>query len=143
MIREVPIPVDGFYSKGFVEKLERERRYGNVYTVEDRGGAFLLRMEFPRWMPDLGIPARSKLPDELPDYDYDLTLKDDQFIIKGRCTDENVRKISSSVGAFPPEFTTVVTLTDKVAGFVHRFENKLLEVFLLKEEQTPWERAYR
>jgi hypothetical protein len=143
MIREVPIPVDGFYSKGFVEKLERERRYGNVYTLEDRGGALLLRMEFPRRMPELGIPARSKLPDELPDYDYDLTLKDDQFIIRGRCTDENVRKISSSVGAFPPEFTTVVTLKDKVVGFVHHFENKLLEVFLLKEEHNPWERAYR
>jgi hypothetical protein len=143
LIREMPIPVDGFYSKGFVEKLERERRYGNVYTLEDRGGAFLLRMEFPRWMPDLGIAARSKLPDELPDYDYDLTLKDDQLIIKGRCSDEGVRKISSSVGAFPPEFTTVVTLTDKVVGFVHRFENKLLEVFLLKDEQNPWERAYR
>jgi hypothetical protein len=143
LIREVPIPVDGFYSKGFVEKLERERRYGNVYTMEDRGGAFLLRMEFPRWMPDLGIAARAKLPDELPDYDYDLLLKDDQFIIKGRCTDENVRKISSSVGAFPPEFTTVITLKEKVVGFAHRFENKLLEVFLLKEEQSPWGSAYR
>jgi hypothetical protein len=143
LIREVPIPVDGFYSKGFVEKLERERRYGNVYTMEDRGGAFLLRMEFPRWMPDLGIAARAKLPDELPDYDYDLLLKDDQFIIKGRCTDENVRKISSSVGAFPPEFTTVITLKEKVVGFAHRFENKMLEVFLLKEEQSPWGSAYR
>jgi hypothetical protein len=143
LIREVPIPVDGFYSKGFVEKLERERRYGNVYTVEDRGGAFLLRMEFPRRMPDLGIAARSKLPDELPDYDYDLALKDDQLIVKGRCTDENVRKISSSVGAFPPEFTTVITLKEKVVGFAHRFENKLLEVFLLKEEQNSWGNAYR
>ena len=48
VIREIPVPVEGFYSKGFVDKLERERRYGNVYTVEDQGGAFLVRMEFPR-----------------------------------------------------------------------------------------------
>jgi hypothetical protein len=143
LIRAVPVPVEGFYSKGFDEKLERERRYGNVYTVEDRGGAFLLRMEFPRLMPDLGIAARANLPDELPDYDYDLLLKHDEFIIKARCTDENVRKISSSVGAFPPEFTTVITLKEKVVGFVHRFENKLLEVFLFKEGQNPWESAYR
>jgi hypothetical protein len=143
LIRELPIPVDGFYSKGFVEKLERERRYGNVYTMEDRGGAFLLRMEFPRWMPDIGIPGRSKLPDELPDYDYDLVLNNGQFIVKGRCTDENVRKISSSVGAFPPEFTTVITLKENVIGFAHRFEDKLLEVFLLKERQNQWGNAYR
>jgi NAD-dependent dihydropyrimidine dehydrogenase PreA subunit len=143
LIRELPIPVDGFYAKGFDEKLERERRYGNVYTVEDRGGALLLRLEFPRRMPDIGIASRSKLPDEMPDYDYDLALHDGQFIIKGRCADENVRKISSSFGAFPPEFTTVITLKEKVVGFAHRFEDKLLEVFLLKEQQNKWGNAYR
>jgi hypothetical protein len=143
VIRDVPIPVDGFYSKGFVEKIERERRYGNVYTVEDRGGALLLRLEFPTRLPDIGLPDRRQLPDEMPEYDYDLALKDSQFIIKGKCTDERVRKISSSIGAFPPEFTTIVPLKDRVSGFVHRFENKLLEVFLLKDKENSWETSYR
>jgi hypothetical protein len=143
MIREVPIPVDGFYSKGFDEKLERERRYGNVYTVEDRGGALLLRLEFPRRMPDIGIASRANLPDEMPDYDYDLALNDGQFIIKGRCADENVRKISSSFGAFPPEFTTVIPLKEKISGFTHRSEDKILEVLLLKEQQNKWGNAHR
>lgn len=143
IIRDVPIPVEGFYSKGFDDKLERERRYGNVYTIEDRGGALLVRLEFPRRMPDIGIASRAKLADEMPDYDYDLALQNGHFIIKGRCADENVRKISSSVGAFPPEFTTVISLTEKVVGFVHRFENKLLEVMLLKEQQNKWGNAYR
>jgi hypothetical protein len=143
VIRDLPIPVDGFYSKGFVEKLERERRYGNVYTVEDRGGALLLRLEFPTRLPDIGLPDRQQLPDEMPEYEYDLALKDSQFIIKGKCTDEKVRKISSSIGAFPPEFTTIVPLKDRVVGFVHRFENKLLEVFLLKDKGNSWETSYR
>lgn len=134
LVRDRPVPVDGFYSKGFVDKLEREKRYGNVYTVEDRGGAFLVRLEFPRWMPDIGLPARSQIPDEMPDYDYDLALKDGQFIVKGRCTDERIRQISSSVGAFPPEFTTVIPLQEKVVGFAHQFKDKLLEVFLVKEK---------
>ena len=143
VIRELPIPVDGFYSKGFVEKLERERRYGNVYTVEDRGGALFLRLEFPRRLPDIGLPNRQQLSDEMPEYDYDLALKDSQFIIKGRCTDERVRKISSSIGAFPPEFTTIIPLKDRVVGFAHRFENKLLEVLLLKGQKSQWETSYR
>jgi ferredoxin len=133
VIRHAPIPVDGFYEKGFVEKLERERRYGNVYTLQDWGGAYFLRLEFPRKVPDIGLPVRSKLPDEMPDYDYDLILKDGHFVVKGRCTDQKVRSISSSVGAFPPEFTTVIALQDKVHGFSHRYENKLLEVLLLKK----------
>jgi ferredoxin len=143
VIREIPIPVDGFYSKGFVEKLERERRYGNVYTVEDRGGALFLRLEFPRRLPDIGLPNRQQLSDEMPEYDYDLALKDSQFIIKGRCTDERVRKISSSIGAFPPEFTTIIPLKERVVGFAHRFENKLLEVLLLKGQKNQWETSYR
>jgi 4Fe-4S binding domain len=143
VIREIPIPVDGFYSKGFVEKLERERRYGNVYTVEDRGGALFLRLEFPRQLPDIGLPNRRQLPDEMPEYDYDLALKDSQFVVKGRCTDEQVRKISSSIGAFPPEFTTIVPLKERVVGFAHRFENKLLEVLLLKDQRNRLETSYR
>jgi hypothetical protein len=142
MVRNLPIPVDGFYSRGFDEKLERERRYGNVYTVEDRGGALLLRLEFPRSIPDIGVADRSKISDEMPDYDYDLALQDGQFIIRGRCSDERVRKISSSVGAFPPEFTTVIPLQDRIVGFAHKFENKLLEVFLLKDRSTPWGVTY-
>jgi hypothetical protein len=143
MVRDLPIPVDGFYSRGFVDKLERERRYGNVYTVEDRGGALLLRLEFPRSIPDIGIADRLKISDEMPDYDYDLALKNGQFIVRGRCSDERVRKISSSVGAFPPEFTTVIPLQDRIVGFAHKFENKLLQVLLLKDRITPWGATYQ
>ena len=143
MVRNLPIPVDGFYSRGFVDKLERERRYGNVYTVEDRGGALLLRLEFPRSLPDIGVADRQKISDEMPDYDYDLALKSGQFIVRGRCSDERVRKISSSVGAFPPEFTTVIPLQGRIVGFAHKFENKLLEVLLLKDRSTPLGATYQ
>jgi len=132
LVRDIPVPVQGFYSEGFVDKVERERRYGNVYTVEDRGKSFLVRMEFPRYIPDIGIAERERLPDEMPDYDYDLMLGDEELIVKGKCTDENVRKISSSIGAFPPEFMTVIPLHERIAGFVHHFDKKLLEVLLVK-----------
>lgn len=143
LIRDVPISFDGFYAPGFVEKLERERRYGNVYTIEDRGGAFLLRMEFPRLMPDIGLSFGSQLPHEMPDYDYDLMLQNGQFIVKGRCADEQVRKVSSSFGAFPPEFTTVIPLRERVTGFAHRCQNKLLEVFLIKDNGSRWSESHR
>ncbi|HSK29715.1 MAG TPA: YfhL family 4Fe-4S dicluster ferredoxin [Candidatus Limnocylindria bacterium] len=131
-VRDIPIPVDGFYSKGFVDKLERERRYGNVYTVEDRGGAYLVRIEFPRRMPEILVANSPELSQEMPDYDYDLALRDSQLIVKGKCLDDKVRKISSSVGAFPPEFTTVIPFQQRLAGFAHQFERKLLEVLLVK-----------
>jgi len=132
LVREMPIPVEGFYSKGFVAKRERERRYGNIYTVEDCGGAFLMRMEFPRWLPEIGVKSREQLSDEMPDYDYDLSLQNGDLIVKGRCIDEKVRKISSSVGAFPPEFTSIIPFRQRISGFVHQFHDKNLEVLLVK-----------
>jgi Pyruvate/2-oxoacid:ferredoxin oxidoreductase delta subunit len=131
-VRSSPIPVDGFYARGFVDKLERERRYGNVYTLQDLGDAYFLRLEFPTRVPDVGLPATADLPAEMPDYDYDLALRDGHFIIKGKVVDERIRRITSSVGAFPTEFTTIVPLKQKVQGFSHRFGNQLLEILLLK-----------
>ncbi len=132
LLRRLPVSVEGFYGKGFVGKLERERRYGQAYTIEDLGEAYLLRMEFPRKVPDIGLLVDSDLPSEMPDYDYELVLKDGHFIVKGRCGDERVRKITGNAGAFPSGFTTVVSLQEKVQGFSHHYENKLLEVLLVK-----------
>ena len=56
LIRDVPIPFDGFYSPGFVEKLERERRYGNVYTIEDRGGGLARVNGRVRLVEGLALP---------------------------------------------------------------------------------------
>ena len=93
-----------------------------------------MRMEFPRWVPEIGIANREQLPDAMPDYDYDLSLGDEELIVKGKCTDEKVRKISSSVGAFPPEFTSVIPFRERISGFVHQFMTKTLEVLLVKAQ---------
>ena len=43
-------------------------------------------------MPDIGIAKRENLPDELPDYDYDLELQDGQLTVKGKCTTKQCGK---------------------------------------------------
>jgi len=93
-------------------------------------------------MPELGL-ANREIPTEMPDYDYDISLKNAQLIIKGKCIDERVRKLSASFGAFPPEFTTVIPLQDQVTGFVHRYENKVLEVLLVKRDGSSSGVSYR
>ena len=133
LLRRIPVPVEGFYDSRFVEKVERERRYGHAYTVEDLGKAYHLRLEFPTQVPRLGIAIAPKLPERMPDYDYDLLLKEGQLIVRGKLLDSRVRKISSSIGAFPPEFTTVIPLQDRVYGFAHHLGSKVLDVLLLKE----------
>jgi ferredoxin len=131
---ESGVGFDGFYAgrEHFDEKLERERRYGSVYRLEDRDDAYILRLEFPRALPPSSLADELGLPHEMPDYDYELQLQDGSFVVHGRVTDPQVRKLTAVAPAFPPEFTTRVALRDRVAGFRHRYRDKTLEVILPK-----------
>jgi len=125
---------DGFYGDRdhFDEKLERDRRYGSIYKIVDRDDAYILRLEFPRRLPPSSLADELGLPPEMPDYDYELSLQDGTFVVHGRVVDPQVRKLTSVAPAFPPEFTTRVSLRDPVAGFRHRYRDKTLEVILPK-----------
>jgi ferredoxin len=131
---------DGFYgardggNAAFDEKVERDRRYGSIYKVEDRDDAYIVRLEFPRRLPPSSLADELGLPPEMPDYDYQLSLQDGTFVVHGRVTDPKVRKLTAVAPAFPPEFTTRVPLRDPVAGFRHRYRDKTLEVILPKAE---------
>jgi len=126
------VPVDGFRNNAFEDKLERERRYGKVYSLEERGSGLLLRVEFPQRVPRSATKDRLGIPDEMPDYDYDLSLRDGYFVVKGTVVDKNLRKLAAVSPAFPPDFTTHVELFKPVNAFKHRVRDKTLEVVLLK-----------
>ncbi|MBI3301152.1 MAG: 4Fe-4S dicluster domain-containing protein, partial [Deltaproteobacteria bacterium] len=98
------IPFDGYYTTEFDEKTERSRRYGEVYTVEELGNAYLLRMELPRRVPVSAAKREMGVGDEMPDYDYDLSLRNGNFTIRGKVTDPQIRKLAAISPAFPPDF---------------------------------------
>jgi hypothetical protein len=126
------VPVDGFHDNAFEDKLERERRYGEVYSLKEQGSGFLLRVEFPRRVPQSATKAQLGIPDEMPDYDYDLSFRNGYFVVKGRVVDKKLRKLAAFSPAFPPDFTTHVELPKPVNAFKHRVRDKTLEVVLLK-----------
>jgi len=125
---------DGFYggAEHFDEKLERARRYGEVYKLEDRNNAYLLRLEFPRVVPPTSLGEELGLPRAMPDYEYDLAVHGRNFVVHGRIADTRVRKITGIAPSFPPDFTTRIALDTAVAGFRHRLRGKTLEVILPK-----------
>src|SRR5437870_3003245 len=91
-----------------------------------------LALAFPRRLPPSSLADELRLPPEMPDYDFELSLQDGTFVVHGRVTDPQVRKLTAVAPAFPPEFTTRVPLRDPVAGFRHRYQDKTLEVILPK-----------
>jgi ferredoxin len=125
---------DGFYSgdEHFDDKIERARRYGEVYKLDERDDAYLLRLEFPRVVPPTSLNVQLGLPREMPDYEYDLAVHGRHFVVHGRIGDSQVRKITGVAPAFPPDFTTRIPLDAPVSGFRHRLRGKTLEVILPK-----------
>jgi ferredoxin len=132
MNRQGAVPIDGFHGGSFEEKTERERRYGEIYTLQEQGNGYLLRLEFPRRVPPSALKEELGVPDEMPGYEYDLLLRNGFFVIKGSVADRNVRKLAAVSPAFPPDFTTNVELPAPVKAFKHRLRDKTLEVVLLK-----------
>jgi ferredoxin len=121
---------DGFSDPRFEEKIERERRYGEVYRLLEESNGYLLQLEFPRKVPPSGAKEELGIPDEMPDYEYDIALQNGFLVVKGKVTDPNVRKIAAVSSAFPPDFTQNIKLPGRVAGFRHRFADRTLEVAL-------------
>jgi hypothetical protein len=128
--RQSRVAFDGFYDRRFDDKTERERRYGEVYRIEDLSGGYFLRLEFPTRIPASSLGDELGLPEHMPDYDYEITLQNGHLVVSGKVVDPRVLKLTGVAGAFPPEFTTRVVLGRPVAGFRHRYRDKVLEVAL-------------
>jgi ferredoxin len=127
------VALDGFTDPRFEDKLERERRYGEVYRLHEENNGYLLQLEFPRKVPPSGIKEELGIGDEMPDYDYDIALQNGFLVVKGKVADLNVRRVAAVSSAFPPDFTQNIKLPGRVAGFRHRFVDKTLEVALPKK----------
>lgn len=121
---------DGFTDARFEDKIERERRYGEVYRVRENLNGCMVEFEFPRIVPPSAIKEELGVGDTMPEYDYTIAVSGNQLTVKGKVTDEKVRRIAAVSPAFPPDFTTNVTLPMRPAGFRHRFRDKTLEIAL-------------
>ena len=125
-------PIEGYYTSEFDEKTERARRYGERYAVKEYGNAYVLRMELPRRIPVSAAKREMGIGDEMPDYDYDLSLKSGNFFVKGSVADPDVRKLAAVSSAFPPDFNKRIDVSKSIASFKHRYSDKVLEVVLFK-----------
>jgi hypothetical protein len=121
---------DGFYLDLFDDKIERERRYGEVYRLREEKNGYFFELEFPRRVPASAAREKLGVSEEMPDYDYKLELQDRYFTVVGRLRDLKLRRLAAASAGFPPDFTTRIELPERVAGFCHRLHEKTLEVAL-------------
>src|SRR5262249_14039345 len=129
---ERKVAFDGFQTNLHDEKLERDRRYGTVYTVKEYANAYLVRLEMPPKLPASSLKRLWNLPDEMPDYDYNIALGDNVLTIHASVRGEALRRLSYVSSAFPADFMTRIEFGKQVAAFKHRLRDKVMEIVVLK-----------
>lgn len=133
LLQQGRVGVDGFHGGGFDAKLERERRYGEVYTFDEHRGGCLLRLELPRQLPDSAAKRSLGAGDVLPDHVCTATVAGNLLTVRGCLGDPDVRRVAAYSPAFPPDFHTEIPLPPaagwRVASSV---ADKVLEVVLLR-----------
>ena len=131
---ERKVAFDGFMSDLYDEKTERDRRYGTVYTVSEHANAYLVRLEMPRRLPASSLKRLWNLPDEMPDYDYNIALLDGVLTISASVRGEALRRLCHVSASCPADFTTRIELARPVTTFTHRLKDKLLDIIVMKGE---------
>jgi ferredoxin len=127
------VPVEGFYDRVFEPKREREKRYGEVYNVAEFDHGYYIRMELPREIPPSAAKEELGFGDEMPDYDMRIAVDGNTVTISGSVADIELRKICGVSPAFPADFKTEIELPGRAGSFKYRYEDKLLELAVLKE----------
>lgn len=127
------VPHDGFLSGSHESKRERERRYGEVYEVEEWSDGLYLRMELPRRIPVSQARDRLALGDEMPDYDIALEATKEGLRVRGSVVDDRLRSLCGVSPSFPADFLTVIPVEGAIHGLCRRYGDKVLEVVVLKE----------
>ncbi|MFP6625705.1 MAG: hypothetical protein VCA74_01395, partial [Deltaproteobacteria bacterium] len=127
------VPVEGYYSNEFEGKRERERRYGEVYTVTEYDRGYHVHFELPRTIPPSGVKAELGIGDEMPDYDLNVAVDGSSISVRGSVVDKTLRTLCSVSSSFPPDFKTEIQLDGALGGFRHRYADKTLEIAVLKQ----------
>jgi hypothetical protein len=81
------------------------------------------------------------LPDEMPDYDYNILLGDAVLSINASVRGETLRRLSYVSSSFPADFATRIEFGKPVTAFKHRMRDKMLEVIVIKGEAGQLQRA--
>jgi len=126
------VAFDGYRNPMHDEKVERDRRYGTVYTVVEHANAYLVAIEMPRRIPASSLKQLWKLPDEMPDYDYTVTLHRNVLAVRAGVRGDAMRRLSYVSASFPSDFLTRVEFDRPVTSFKHRMRDKILEIVVFK-----------
>jgi hypothetical protein len=126
------VAFDGYQGEQHDDKLERDRRYGTVYSVTEYENAYLVRLELPRKTPSSSLKQVWHLGEAKPEYDFVIELSHNALSIRGRLHGEALRRLAYVSPSFPSGFLTRIEFAEPVARVIHRLRESVIEVIAFK-----------
>ena len=126
------VAFDGFSNPMHDEKIERDRRYGTVYTVVEHANAYLVGIEMPRRIPDVlaqGAVEAARRDARLRLYRHAARAV---LAVRAGVRGDAMRRLSYISASFPSDFLTRIEFDRPVTSFKHRLRNKVLEIVVFK-----------
>lgn len=125
------------------DKLERDRRYGRDYTVEEEGDLIRVKVHFPTRVPAVRDRFKYGLPEVMPLYGSHVKQDGNVVQVYGWVTDPKVRALVHTSSSFPGQFMTQIELKRTTFGLVSRFDaHHQLEIVVFKKpgmlEEWQW-----
>ncbi len=112
------------------DDLERERRYGRVFWLEEAPQGFFLRLELPRVVPTAPRSgAQGTAGAAMPDWRCEVTLPaPDRVVVRAWAEDPRITDLVGRAGSFPYGFVREIRLPRPVASHAARVRDRVVEV---------------
>ncbi len=103
-------------------KLERDRRYGRDYTVEEAKGYYRVELNFPTVVPAVRDRFRYGLSEVMPEYGAHAYMNGQTLSVTGWVKEPKMRALTHTSSSFPGQFTTSWDFEGDFVGMEHRFD---------------------
>lgn len=124
------------------DTLERDRRYGRDFTVEEQRGYVHVKLQLPTRVPAARDRFRYGMPEQMPEYGCHVYMQGDTLLVTGWVKDPKIRALTHTSRSFPGQFTTTIPLERPIVGFSSRHDaHGLVEVvcFTDAEARERWQ----
>ncbi|HED66809.1 MAG TPA: 4Fe-4S dicluster domain-containing protein [Planctomycetes bacterium] len=117
--------------------VERDRRYGRDYAIEERDGYVHVAFHFPTKVPAVRNRFRYGLAEQMPRYRSHVAFQEGELLVAGWLTDPKIRSLCHTSKSFPAQFITRLPIEGEILGMSQRYDaHGLLEIVLFTDEEV-------
>jgi ferredoxin len=125
------------------DRLERDRRYGRDWRVEEEDEWIHVVVQFPTRVPAVRDRFKYGLPEAMPIYGHHVAREGRALLVYGWVKDPKIRALTHTSRSFPGQFVSKIELPSDAVDFISRFDaHQRLEVYLFKKpglkEKWQW-----